>query len=168
MKRWLWLLLIASAVSQPALAENVRGVVIVVIDGDTVLFKPDYTGARSRAFLKIRLADIDAPEKDQAYGDAATRALAALVLNQSVEVNTVATDVYGRRIAHLNKDTLQVNIEMLRLGLAWAYDSTSRYRRNAASVAAQEEARLARRGLWAETTPTPPWVWRRAQYPFVN
>jgi micrococcal nuclease len=137
-----------------------RGVVIVVIDGDTVLFKPDHYGARSRAFLKIRLADIDAPEKDQPYGDAATSTLTALVLNQQVEVNTVATDAYGRSVALLKTGALQVNTEMVRLGFAWAY---TRYRRNAGLVGAQDEARRTQRGLWAGAAPTPPWVWRREQ-----
>jgi len=118
------LLLAAWAFALPTLAETLRGVVIVVIDGDTVLFKPDHDGTQSRAFLKIRLADIDAPEKDQAYGDVATHTLKALVLNQPVEINTVATDAYGRRIAHLQKGALRINTEMVRLGLAWAYDST--------------------------------------------
>lgn len=86
------LLVAAWALALPTLAETLRGVVIVVVDGDTVLFKPDHYGARSRAFLKIRLADIDAPEQDQAYGDVATRTLKVLVLNQPVEINTVATD----------------------------------------------------------------------------
>jgi len=178
------LLLAAWAFALPTLAETLRGVVIVVIDGDTVLFKPDHDGAQSRAFLKVRLADIDAPEKDQAYGDIATHTLKALVLNQPVEINTVATDAYGRRIAHLQKGALRINTEMVRLGLAWSYDSTrtsvrsgsehpqgasrsfrasSRYQRNAEGVAAQDEARRALRGLWVDAAPTPPWVWRRAQ-----
>lgn len=162
MKPWLQvgLLVAAWAFALPALAETLRGVVIVVIDGDTVLFKPDHDGAQSRAFLKIRLADIDAPEKDQAYGDIATRTLKALVLNQPVEINTVATDAYGRKIAHLQMGALRINTEMVRLGLAWA---ASRYQRNAEGLAAQDEARRARRGLWVEAAPTPPWVWRRAQ-----
>ena len=150
----------AWAFALPALAETLRGVVIVVIDGDTVLFKPDQDGAQSRAFLKIRLADIDAPEKDQAYGDIATRTLKALVLNQPVEINTVATDAYGRKIAHLQMGALRVNTEMVRLGLAW---SSSRYQRNAEGLAAQDEARRALRGLWVDAAPTPPWIWRRAQ-----
>ncbi len=137
-----------------------RGVVIVVIDGDTVLFKPDHYGAASRAFLKLRLADIDAPEKDQPYGDAAIRALTALVLKQRVEVDTVATDVYGRTIAHIRKDVVQVNAELVRRGYAW---SLTRYRHNAELVDAQREARRTRRGLWQDDAPTPPWVWRRAQ-----
>lgn len=167
MKRGLQVGLLAAAwaFALPTLAETLRGVVIVVIDGDTVLFKPEHQGAESRAFLKIRLADIDAPEKDQAYGDMATRTLKALVLNQPVEINTVATDAYGRKIAHLQMGALQINTEMVRLGLAW---SSSRYQRNAEALAAQDEARHALRGLWIDAAPTPPWAWRRAQKASVN
>lgn len=167
MKRWLGLCLLVAAwaIALPTLADTLRGVVIVVIDGDTVLFKPDHYSARSRAFLKIRLADIDAPEKNQSYGEAATRALTALVLDQPVEINTVATDAYGRSIAHLQKGALQVNTEMVRLGLAWA---STRYRRNTGLVDAQEAARRAQRGLWSDAAPTPPWVWRRAQSAFFH
>ena len=159
------LLVVAWAFALPTLAETLRGVVIAVIDGDTVLFKSERQGAQSHVFLKVRLADIDAPEKDQVYGDTATRTLKALVLNQPVEINTVATDIYGRKIAHLQLGALQVNTEMLRLGLAW---SSSRYRRNAEALAAQNEARRALRGLWIDAAPTPPWVWRRAQKASVN
>ena len=141
----------------PAGADTLDGVVIVVIDGDTVLFKPDHYGKASRAFMKIRLADIDAPEKNQTYGEAARRALAALVLNQRVELNTVATDIYGRKIAHIQMGALQVNAELVRLGLAWAYS-----RHDSAMKDVQSEARRARRGLWQDDDPTPPWAWRRA------
>lgn len=171
MKRWLGICVLAWAIALPALAETLRGVVIVVIDGDTVLFKPDHYGARSRlhpsgrAFLKVRLADIDAPEKDQPFGDTATRALTNLVLNQPVEINTVATDTYGRSIATLQKGVLPVNVEMVRLGLAW---TSTRYRRDAELIDAQDEARRAQRGLWKEAAPTPPWVWRRSQNATVN
>jgi len=143
-----------------AAADTLRGVVFVVIDGDTVLFKPDHTRAASRAFLKVRLADIDAPEKDQPYGDAATRALTALVLNQRVELHTVATDAYGRTIARIEKGGLQIDAELVRRGHAW---TASRGRRNAGLIAAQREAQRARRGVWQAANPTPPWVWRRAQ-----
>ncbi|HEY9100371.1 MAG TPA: thermonuclease family protein [Thiobacillus sp.] len=145
----------------PVWAEGMRGVVIVVIDGDTVLFKPDDAGARSRSFLKIRLADIDAPEKEQAYGTLATRALSGMVLKQSIAINTVATDTYGRTIAYLQHGAVDVNAEMVRLGYAWA---ATRYQRKTDLLAIQEEARRARRGLWGDAQqPTPPWDWRRAQ-----
>ena len=154
----LCLMFIAWAAATPAVADTMRGVVIVVIDGDTVLFKPDHYHPSGRAFLKIRLADIDAPEKDQPYGDVATRALTALVLDQRVEVVTVAIDAYGRTIARIQVGGVSVNVELVRQGLAWG---SSRYRRNAELTAAQSDARQAQRGIWHEAAPVPPWVWRR-------
>lgn len=156
---WLGLFCLAWAAT-PAIADTLRGSVIVVIDGDTVLFKPEHYRAASRAFLKIRLADIDAPEQDQPHGDAATRALTDLVLQKQVEIDTVATDTYGRKVALLRVGALQVNQEMVRQGHAWAF---TRYRRSPELDAAQREARLARRGLWAADEPVSPWAWRRAQ-----
>ncbi len=157
--RFLLCLLLAWVAAAPAWADTMRGVVIVVIDGDTVLFKPDHYGAASRAFLKIRLADIDAPEKDQPFGEAAKRALGAWVLNQRVEVDTVATDVYGRTIGRIRSGALQVNAEMVRQGYAWA----STWAGNADLRDAQQAARRARRGLWQDDAPTPPWKWRQAR-----
>jgi len=163
------------AAAGTACADTLTGVVIVVIDGDTVLFKPGHDSPRSRNFLKVRLADIDAPEHDQPHGAAATRTLKALVLNQRVQIDTVATDVYGRKIARVRKGSLQVNAELVRRGSAWVYGSTgdsarrgresfkasAHYRRHAALLDAQRSARRAHRGLWQDRTPTPPWVWRR-------
>lgn len=154
----LCLLFLAWAVAGPAAAETLRGTVIVVIDGDTVLFKPDHTHPSGRAFLKVRLADIDAPEHDQPYGDTATRALAAQVLSRRVEVDTVATDVYGRTIARIRMDGDEVGADLVRRGLAW---SAMRSRHASELKAAQRQARLARRGLWQDAAPVPPWVWRR-------
>jgi endonuclease YncB( thermonuclease family) len=176
----LLLLLALPAAAASVAANTLSGVVIVVIDGDTVLFKPEHYSPRSRAFLKVRLADIDAPERGQPYGGAATRALQALVLNRRVEITTVATDAYGRKIARINRGSVQVNAELVRRGYAWAYGSiprrgtsarsgpessraSARSRRNAALLDAQHAARRAHRGLWRDPAPTPPWVWRRAQ-----
>lgn len=162
MRRSLRCLLFAGCLlALPSWADTLRGVIIVVIDGDTVLFKPDHYGARSRAFLKLRLADIDAPEKDQVGGEVATRALASLVLKQAVEVEIVATDIYGRAIAQLQHDATQVNTEMVRLGHAWV---TTRGRNHPALDEALDQARRAKRGIWSEPDPVPPWVWRRGQH----
>jgi endonuclease YncB( thermonuclease family) len=155
----LWLALLAWAVAAPAAAETLRGVVIVVVDGDTVLFKPDHYHPSGRAFLKIRLADIDAPEKDQPYGDAATRALSARVLNRRVEVETVAIDVYGRTIARIRIGGEEVGEDLVQRGYAWA---AARSRRASVLRIAQRQARLSQRGLWQDAAPTPPWTWRRA------
>lgn len=150
------------ALTAHAGAAPVPGVIFAVIDGDTVLFKPDHYAAGSRAFLKVRLADIDAPERDQRHGPVATRALSALVLNRRAEVETVATDAYGRKIAHIRMGEVWVNRDLVQRGHAW---TSTRYRRDPILVKAQREARSAGRGLWRDAAPMPPWVWRREQSP---
>ncbi|MHB1145852.1 MAG: thermonuclease family protein [Thiobacillus sp.] len=149
----LYLLFAAAAAG----ADTLQGVVIVVIDGDTVLFRPDHYSPASRAFLKVRLADIDAPENDQPYGAAATRALKEMALKQGGTLEIVATDGYGRKLGRLAIGALDVNAELVRRGHAWASA------RGGVLQSAQREARHARRGLWRESEPTPPWVWRRQQ-----
>lgn len=147
----------------PVWADTLPGVVIVVIDGDTLLFKPDAYHPSSRAFLKVRLAEVDAPEANQPHGEAATRALKNMALKRRATLEVVAIDRYGRKLGLLSVGALQVNAELVRRGDAWASS------RDAADPlrTVQDEARRAQRGLWAEAAPTPPWVWRRAQ-PVAN
>jgi len=140
-------------------AERLAGVVIVVIDGDTVLFRPDHYSAASRAFLKLRLAGIDAPETGQPHGEAATQALRMLALKRRAVADIVATDVYGRKVGHLEIGGADVNRDMVRRGHAWASPRAARDLR-----AAEAEARRLRAGLWADADAVPPWVWRRVSH----
>ena len=155
------LLLSPCALARPDAAVTAK--VIAVIDGDTLLLKPlDSHSAQPRVY-KLRLADIDAPEKDQPYGQEAKRELAKLVLHQHIRVITVATDHYGRRIGWINLERalfaeMNVNVEMVERGWAWAL---TRHRRHPQMVAAQQHAELTRRGLWAAEQPIPPWIWRK-------
>lgn len=147
-------LLLAAALAQ---AEPIAGRVVVVVDGDTVLFRPDSYGAASRAFLKVRLVDIDAPEADQPHGEVATDALEALALKRRASLEIVATDVYGRKLGRLAVDALPVNAELVRAGHAWASSRAPSLR------ALEREARRARRGLWQDQDAVAPWAWRRAR-----
>ena len=141
--------------------------VIAVIDGDTLLLQPlDSSRAHTR-FYKLRLADIDAPEKDQPFGEEAKQELAKLVLHQQIRVVTVATDHYGRRIGwvHLERAPraeMNVNVELVQRGWAWAL---TRHRSHPQLLAAQQQALHSRRGLWAEEQPVPPWIWRK-RFPY--
>jgi micrococcal nuclease len=140
-----------------ACADTMQGIVIVVIDGDTVLFKPDHYHPSSRAFLKVRLVDIDAPEKDQPHGVDATQALKDMALKKHANLEIVATDVYGRKLGRLTIDTLPVGAELVRRGHAWA---SSRDPDDAMRML-QREADRTRIGLWQDADPVPPWIWRR-------
>jgi len=126
--------------------------VIAVMDGDTVLIK------RDNGVLKIRLTDIDAPEKAQPFGETSKRALSDMVLGKLINIDSQAMDKYGRMVARLEVDGLKVNAEMIRLGMAWEY---SRFHNNKKLLALQAEAQQVPRGLWALTNPMPPWEWRK-------
>jgi endonuclease YncB( thermonuclease family) len=164
------LLLMLAILSSPAYAEEFNARVIAVLDGDTVLVlreggseaagNPSASrGARGAQRIKIRLANIDAPEKDQEYGMASKRTLAELVLRKQVQVTTQTLDDYGRTLALLEVDGRNVNEEQVRQGMAWNY---SHFFRDPRYRALQVEAQQARRGLWMQDKPTPPWKWRKA------
>lgn len=143
-------------------AATQHGEIFVVIDGDTVLFKPE-SARGSRRFLKLRLVGIDAPEQQQAHGEVATQTLSRWVLNQRVQIDTLGRDPYGRTLARMTRGGRDINLELVREGHAWA----SGYRRPAADLqAAQRAARTARLGLWRASAPVPPWQWRRTHQNF--
>ncbi len=72
-----------------------------VIDGDTFM-----TASRKNP---IRLANVDAPEKDTRGGAGATKALKDMIQGETVSVDTVARDVYGRSVAKVKVGRRSVN-----------------------------------------------------------
>lgn len=144
-----------------AWAESFVARSVTVLDGDTVLAWRE-AGGRP---MKVRLADIDAPEKGQAFGDASKQFLAKLLSGRQVRIDPVAVDVYGRLVARLYLDEGgDVNAQLVRQGMAWEY---SLHHRNQAYLQLQEEAQQAQRGLWAQPDPVPPSQWRKLHPPVV-
>ena len=146
--------------------------VVAVLDGDTVLVVHKAVGQRAGGLMKIRLAEIDAPEvghagmggqppnsqKEQVYGAASRSTLKEMVWHRQVRVRAQAVDKYGRTVAQLEVDGLSVNEEMVKRGMAWEY---SHYHSDRRYIALQQEAQQAGRGLWARNDPIPPWIWRK-------
>ena len=136
--------------------------VVAVLDGDTVLLKKELGGKPTPLFYKFRLADVDAPELDQAFGESAKRALARMVLSRTIYVTAVATDSYRREIGWmvLQPDTpieRSINSEIVKQGWAW-----SQSRARASNLRElQQEARNKKLGLWAQSDAVPPWIWRK-------
>ena len=85
-----------------------------VTDGDTIVLV-DRT--------RVRLHGIDAPEKDQPYGSAATKALDGMI-SGSVYIVEVDEDRYGRLVGHLfhSKEGYDINASMVCAGYAWWYE----------------------------------------------
>jgi len=137
--------------------------VMKVKDGDTVVIAPDGGGA----FYTCRLYGIDAPETPkrgkpgQPYGEEATKYLKRLVLGQSVEVTKTGEKTYNREVCILTKDGVNINLEMVRQGYAWAYRRYLRRPYASEYIEAEEEARAHRLGIWKQANPQPPWEFRR-------
>lgn len=146
----LFLLLIAEAP-----AAELRGVVVGVTDGDTL------TVLVAKKQVKVRLADIDAPESRQPFGARAKQSLSKLCFKKESRLETQGKDRYRRTIATVYCAGVNANAEQVRQGMAWVFD---RYASpNSALYAVQNEAKAARRGLWADPRPVPPWEWRQRQ-----
>ena len=134
-------------------AEEFYAKVIAVMDGDTVLVLRD--GKK----IKVRLANIDAPESDQEFGRESRQALVDRVLKKQVHVNSQAMDSYGRMIAEISVDGKSVNEERVRSGMAWG---NSQFHRNKRYLTLHNQAQQARRGLWAQAgIPISPEQWRK-------
>jgi endonuclease YncB( thermonuclease family) len=133
--------------------ESFHAEVVFVPDGDTV------TAKRDGKSFRIRLYGVDAPESSQPFGRASGKFLWRLIGRKTVRVRVVSEDQYGRVLATLyNDDGTNVNAAMVGAGMAWWY----RYFSDDAELERLErEAREARRGLWSQDDPEPPWDYRR-------
>lgn len=144
--------------SVPLQAKTLTGRVIHVSDGDTIRIE-DKTGKKH----EIRFYGIDTPEKEQSYGNAATKFTSRSTFRKHVSVKVYDIDRYDRTVGVVMVDHVNVNQSLIENGLAWQY---SRYCKESFCdewKEAELQARQNRLGLWAENEPTPPWEWRREQ-----
>jgi micrococcal nuclease len=135
-------------------AEPFTATVVRVKDGDSLVVRHD------NKQIDIRLEGIDCPELHQAYGQKAKQVTADLTHAKTMTVQPTGTDKYERTLATIIlPDGRTLNQELVRQGYAWWYRKYSKDERLAKLEA---EARAAKRGLWADLNPTPPWDWRKA------
>jgi endonuclease YncB( thermonuclease family) len=130
-----------------------HGRVVGITDGDTLTLLVD------REQVRIRLAQIDAPESNQPYGKQSKTALSTLAFDKQARVEVVDVDRYGRTVGEVFVDGIDVNREMVRDGHAWAY---TKYSHTTEIIELENSARAAKKGLWAlpENQREPPWIWR--------
>lgn len=148
-------LLFALLLSFPAVAEEIVGRVVGVSDGDTLTIL-----VNGREQIKVRLAEIDAPEKKQAFGQRSKQSLSDLCFDKNAVLQKTDTDRYGRTVAKVYCDGVYANAEQIRRGLAWAY---RKYLHDQSLLALENEARGAGRGLWFDSEPVPPWIFRKSK-----
>lgn len=129
----------------------VTGKVIGVSDGDTVTLLLE---GREE---KVRLFGIDCPELHQAFGRKAKKFTNRMVLHKTVALTRKETDQYGRTLGFIEVDGEFLDQALVRSGYAWHYRKFSSSR---VLDSLETEARLNRRGLWADPDAVAPWKFR--------
>lgn len=133
-----------------------------VADGDTItVLDPN------NVQHQIRLQGIDAPERKQPYGNKSSENLSHYVAGRFVVVDYAKRDRYGRIVDKILLSDEDICLQQVEDGMAWHYKKYQREQSPADRKLysqAEIEAREAKRGLWVEPEPVPPWEWRRGQY----
>ncbi len=141
-------------VASQALAADFTGRVVGVSEGDTI------TVLSKGKPVRIRLHGIDCPEKRQAFGKRAKQFTSRVVYGKEVRVKDLGQDRYRRTIAEvLLSDGRSLNRELVKAGFAWWYRKYAPEDEVLAQL--ERDARDAKRGLWADAKPIPPWQWRK-------
>ena len=145
-----------SSSASPTLAlESWTGKVVAVKDGDTIEVLKEGKAVR------IRLAEIDCPEKAQPFGNKAKQFTSDQCFGKTVKVLPQDIDRYGRTVAKIIlPGGRSLNQELIKAGLAWQY---TRYSHDEYLKHLEKEARKAKRGLWSDPHAIPPWEWRHAE-----
>jgi micrococcal nuclease len=134
-----------------------QGIVTHVTDGDTFRVRPIGSSGKSDS-LRIRIDGIDAPESCQRYGEQSTAALKKLIVSKQVTVHSKRFDDYGRDVAKITLNNMDVGGWMVQNGHAWSYH----YRYSAGPYRLEEEAAArSKLGLFADGAAVEPRVFRR-------
>jgi len=127
------------------------GKVVGVSDGDTVTLLVD--GRKE----KVRLFGIDCPELHQAFGRKAKKFTSRMVFHKTVSLTRKDTDQYGRTLGVIEVDGEFLDQALVRSGYAWHYRKFSSSR---VLDSLEQEARLNKKGLWADPDAMAPWEFR--------
>ena len=125
------------------------------IDGDSLeAVLPDGTSR------EIRLASIDAPERNQKSGRDAQTHLAALVKGQAARIFQTDTDRYDRVVSFVltGGTGTDINATMVSDGFAW---HAIEFSDDPSLAELERQAKAAQRGLWSQPSPVAPWDHRK-------
>jgi len=133
--------------------ETIIGKVIAITDGDT--FKLLTVDSNQ---IKVRLANIDSPEKKQPFSNKAKEFVSNAIFNKIVTVHVLSKDRYRRYIANvIYDDDLNLSHQLIKNGLAWHY---KKYSKDTILQNLEDKAKLNKIGLWQNSKAIAPWQWR--------
>lgn len=153
MRKCVQIILLFLLLSSCLNALELKGKVIAVTDGDTIKLL-----TQDKVTHKIRLLDIDAPEKKQAFGNKSKDNLAEYIAGKNVTVKYETVDKYKRILGTIYFNQLNINLQQIKDGYAWVY---KKYSNNQIYYKEEHEARRLKKGLWIENNPLAPWEYRK-------
>ena len=131
------------------------GPVVSILDGDTIEVLNGHHAER------IRLSGIDCPDMGQAFGKRTKQAASALAFGKEVTLRTHGYDKYKRTLPMCCYRMEPTAITRWSKTVGAGGIGSMRQEIGAGRVGeGSGEAREARKGLWAESLPVPPWEWR--------
>lgn len=133
--------------------------VVAVADGDSLRVRCGEPGSYEQ--ISVRLAEIDAPERKQHFGERSKQSLSSLCYRRWAEVRPINKDRYGRTVARVRCRGEDASASQVQRGMAWAY---TKYLTDPRIRILETEARSRRVGLWGDGAPTPPWEFRTRKH----
>ena len=156
-RTWISFITLVFLLSLPVHTWAWSGEVVGITEGDTITV----LNSKTLKDVKIRLYGIDCPEGGQAFSKRAKQFTSKMVFGKVVEVGAITVDHYGRTVSLVYVEGKGVCDELIRAGLAWVYYLYCNLPICAEWKNLEAEAKEAKRGLWSEHNPIPPWEFRR-------
>ena len=144
-----------ATLAAPAWAAELAGRVSSVEAGDAL------TLVHEGRSLKVRLAEIDAPELRQSHGPQSRESLSALCLGKEAAVTVLRRDA-GAVTGKVECDGVAANEAQVERGMAWVVVPRRGGRTASPLSFLEDQAQRARVGLWSEPSPVAPWIYRRS------
>jgi endonuclease YncB( thermonuclease family) len=125
-----------------------------------------------RGQIEARLLGVDLPEpprvgsvgvtiQGQPFGPQAAAYVRELLLGRQVQLDTYGKDRVGRLLSVVWLGEINVNLTLVKEGLAWVDPSLTITNVRAALEVAERQAQVGKYGLWALPDPESPWEYRK-------
>lgn len=134
-------------------SQDLTGKVTRIVDSNTLEIT-----TKEKEQITVKFKEIELPLKGQNHADEAEEYLSKKLFNKKVQVTLRGKDWLGNKLADISVGKKNIQKLLLEAGLAWVKE-----RGDQKLKSIQAEAQSQNIGLWEETNPTPPWVYRRKQ-----
>lgn len=138
-----------------ASAEVMTGTIDSVVDGDLITII-----SRGKE-IEIRLFGIDAPEKNQPFGQSAKNFTGAMASGKEIRIEPMRKDTNGRIVAMVFVNGANLNEQIVSQGFAWVSRQECKESFCTDWLQLEAIAKAAQKGLWADEHPAPPWEHRK-------